>query len=133
MVSYAHLFAIWFLSLVKYEVRRTCHPHDYDGYIAFTTICINPGKYLNYLYTTCERLGIVFKRAAILHITESVRLHSSVSPADLVVNCSGLGAATLGGVGDMDVYPHGVSISLSSIARTALSLTRSLVIEKRVH
>jgi D-amino-acid oxidase len=49
---------------------------------------------------------VVFKRAVFKHISEAAS--SSVHPAgkvDLVVNCTGLGAAKLGGVEDKTVVP----------------------------
>lgn len=39
------------------------------------------------------------------HISEAASLHSSGQPADIVVNCTGLGAHKLGGVADKAVYP----------------------------
>jgi D-amino-acid oxidase len=50
--------------------------------------------------------GVVFKRAVLKHIEQaaSSKIHPS-SKVDLIVNCTGLGAARLGGVMDSLVVP----------------------------
>jgi D-amino-acid oxidase len=50
--------------------------------------------------------GVVFKRAVFKHISEaaSTGFHPC-GRVDLVVNCTGLGAARLGGVEDKSVVP----------------------------
>ena len=51
--------------------------------------------------------GVRFKRATFKHITEAAAagVHRSGKPADVVLNCTGLGALTLGGVADKLVHP----------------------------
>lgn len=39
------------------------------------------------------------------HIQDSVNLHHSGNKADLILNCTGLSSATLGGVEDKTVFP----------------------------
>jgi len=45
------------------------------------------------------------KRGIVKHISDAAKLHHSHEAADVVINCTGLSAATLGGVEDKDVYP----------------------------
>ena len=48
---------------------------------------------------------MVLRRAVLKHIAEAANCHHSGKPADLIVNCTGLGAAKLGGVIDQDLTP----------------------------
>lgn len=77
-----------------------------DHATAFTSVCINTAIYLPWLVSQCLKNGVVFKRAVFKHITEaaSTGIHLS-SRVDLVVNCTGLGSARLGGVEDKSVVP----------------------------
>jgi D-amino-acid oxidase len=69
-------------------------------------VCINTAIYLPWLVSQCLKNGIVFKRAVFEHVSEaaSTKIHPS-GKVDLVVNCTGLGAAKLGGVVDKSVVP----------------------------
>lgn len=49
--------------------------------------------------------GIAFQRATFRHISEAASVHHSGEKADIVVNCTGLSASTLGGVEDKSLYP----------------------------
>lgn len=72
----------------------------------FTSVCINTAIYLPWLVSQCLRNGVTFKRATFKHINQAagVGVHPG-GKADLVVNCTGLGAARLGGVQDKTVVP----------------------------
>jgi len=78
-----------------------------DGGKFFTSVCINTAIYLPWLVSQCLKNGVTFKRGTFKHINEAAlpRVHSSGRPADLIINCTGLGALTLGGVEDKLVYP----------------------------
>lgn len=67
-------------------------------------MCINTAIYLPWLLSQCLKNGVVFKRAVFRHISEASALHTS-GHACLVVNCTGLNAAKLGGVEDRSVIP----------------------------
>lgn len=73
----------------------------------FTSVCINTAIYLPWLVSQCLKNGVVFKRASLRHISEaSVRgIHQSGSPADVVLNCTGLASIRLGGVEDHKLHP----------------------------
>ncbi|KAG6366067.1 hypothetical protein INS49_000243 [Diaporthe citri] len=74
----------------------------------FTSVCINTAVYLPWLVGQCRRLGVVFKRASLAHISEAASLagaSSGGSKADIIVNCTGLMASKLGGVMDAKVSP----------------------------
>lgn len=77
-----------------------------DSATSFTSVCINTAIYLPWLVSQCLKNGVVFKRAVFSHISEASLpdIHPS-NRVDLVVNCTGLGAAKLGGVADKTVVP----------------------------
>nr|KAJ3412572.1 hypothetical protein HK105_002308 [Polyrhizophydium stewartii] len=76
------------------------------GY-GYTTVCINVPRYLEALSAEFQQLGGTLVRRRIAHIDEAFGQDTS-----LVVNCSGLGARTLGGVLDSDVFPIRGQIAL---------------------
>ena len=76
-----------------------------DSGTIFTSVCINTAIYLPWLVSQCLRAGVVFKRGVFNHITEASDAHHLGRKADLVVNCTGLSAAKLGGVKDLTVIP----------------------------
>jgi D-amino-acid oxidase len=47
----------------------------------------------------------VVKRSVIRHISQAYRLHHTTTPAEIVVNCTGLSSITLGGVEDTTMKP----------------------------
>lgn len=77
-----------------------------DSATIFTSVCINTAIYLPWLVSQCLNNGVVFKRAVFKHISEASEptIHPS-GKVDLVVNCTGLMASTLGGVEDKSVVP----------------------------
>ncbi|KAF2812324.1 D-amino-acid oxidase [Mytilinidion resinicola] len=79
---------------------------EIDSATAFTSVCINTAIYLPWLVSQCLKNGVTFKRAVFKHISEASlpSTHPS-SKVDLVVNCTGLMASTLGGVEDKSVVP----------------------------
>lgn len=78
-----------------------------DSATGFTSVCINTAIYLPWLVSQCLKNGVVFKRAVFKHIADAAGPDVAPSPrgVDLVVNCTGLGAARLGGVADATVVP----------------------------
>lgn len=80
-------------------------PPSVDSGTTYTSLCINTMVYLPYLLGKCLAAGVTIHRTTISHISEAATLHHSGQPADLVVNCTGLLAAKLGGVMDSAVYP----------------------------
>jgi hypothetical protein len=48
---------------------------------------------------------MTIKRSIITHISEAASLHSSGTPASMVINCTGLSALKLGGVMDTKLFP----------------------------
>lgn len=73
----------------------------------FGSVCMNTAIYLPWLVGQCRKLGVVFKRATLAHVSEAAGLHHSAGAgrADVVVNASGLMACKLGGVMDDKVVP----------------------------
>jgi D-amino-acid oxidase len=76
-----------------------------DSATAFTSVCINTAIYLPYLAGRCLKQGCIIKREILTHISDAASLHSSGQKADVVINCTGLLAAKLGGVMDSTVIP----------------------------
>ncbi|CAG8494419.1 9525_t:CDS:2 [Scutellospora calospora] len=66
----------------------------------YKTITINPPKHLDYLLASFYALGGTIKRASLTHIQEAI-----FNDTDILINCSGLGSRTLGGVLDQSVHP----------------------------
>lgn len=61
--------------------------------------------YLPWLNSRCLEAGVVFRRYIFKHISQASQAHHSGKSADLVVNCTGLSAGTLGGVEDKNMVP----------------------------
>ena len=53
----------------------------------------------------CLQAGVEFRRVDLKHISEAARSHSSGRVAEVIVNCTGLSARTLGGVNDSEMVP----------------------------
>lgn len=71
----------------------------------FTGICINTAIYLPWLVGQCRKLGVVFRRGGIAHIGELRGMHHTGGRADIIINATGLGAKSLGGVEDQQLMP----------------------------
>jgi hypothetical protein len=80
-------------------------PEGISSGISYTSVCINTPQYLHYLLGKCVAAGVVVKRSILHDISDARGLHASGRVATIVVNCTGLGAATLLGVQDSAVYP----------------------------
>ena len=61
--------------------------------------------YLKYLLDRVKKAGVAVKRGSLSHIMEATNINGNSRRADIVINCTGLGAASLGGVADSQVYP----------------------------
>ncbi|KAK7684996.1 hypothetical protein QCA50_011831 [Cerrena zonata] len=80
--------------------------------VSFTTLTIDTPAYLRYLWDRFTSGGGQFARGAVQHINQVIEggpfIFSSPfrhQPVDALVLCPGLGARSLGGVEDKDVYP----------------------------
>jgi D-amino-acid oxidase len=80
-------------------------PDGVDAGTEFTSVCINVALYLPYLAGECRKHGIVLERQILTHISEARKMHHSGWDADVLINCTGLMASTLGGVNDKTVVP----------------------------
>lgn len=72
---------------------------------SFTSVCINTAIYLPWLVSQCLKNGVILKRHIFKHVAEAAFAHSSGQKADVVLNCTGLSAAKLGGVQDQQMMP----------------------------
>ncbi|KAL4251974.1 DAMOX/DASOX family protein [Abortiporus biennis] len=81
--------------------------------ISFTTLTIDTPVYLPYLLSRFLSKGGRIVRASVQHINQIVEggadvfsfSHAGKNIPDAIVACPGLGARTLGGIEDKDVYP----------------------------
>ena len=80
-------------------------PSEYDNGNSFTSVCINTAIYLPWLTSQCLQVGVKFKRGVLKHISEASRAHHSGKSVDVIVNCTGLSARTLGGIQDANMIP----------------------------
>jgi len=87
-------------------------PRDCAEGISFTTLTIDSPVYLNYLLSRFLAAGGSIVRGAVQHIAQVVEGGTGIfsgrkviSPPAAVIVCVGLGARTLGGVEDKDMYP----------------------------
>ncbi|TKA66451.1 hypothetical protein B0A49_05080 [Cryomyces minteri] len=97
----------WFADVVpNFKILpKSALPPGIDGGTAFTSVCVNTALYLPWLASQCLRYGVVLKRGVVAHVADAAGLHHSGQRADVVVNCTGLGARALGGVADAAVEP----------------------------
>ncbi len=107
--------------------------------ISFTTLTIDTPVYLNYLLSRFLARGGKIVRGAVQHLSQIIEGgahvfspgHARKTDIDALVVCPGLGARTLGGVEDKDVYPvRGQVVLLRApwikFGRTASHLPSSL-------
>jgi D-amino-acid oxidase len=97
----------WFKDVVpdwrKLEENELPKGIDYGN--TWTSVCINTAIYLPWLAGQCLKHGVVIKRGILSHISDAASLHHSGEKADIIVNCTGLLAAKLGGVMDPNMVP----------------------------
>lgn len=72
---------------------------------SFETLTIDSPNYLSYLFNKFKSQGGKYVKASVQHISQLVDGAFGTSAPDVVVVCAGIGARTLGGVEDTDVYP----------------------------
>ncbi|KAI0081069.1 FAD dependent oxidoreductase [Panus rudis PR-1116 ss-1] len=95
---------LWYKDFVK-EFRvlppEEVHP-EFKGGVKFKTITVNPVKYLPWLKSELLKEGVLFVRKQVQSIGEAAEI---AGPNGIVVNATGLGARSLIGVEDSEVYP----------------------------
>ena len=87
--------------------------------IKYQTIAINPEKYLNWLEEQYVSKGGKIVMATISHINECFSEN-----VDIVINCSGLGSKTLGGVCDSNVFATSGQVILVEAPHINRSVSR---------
>uniref|UniRef100_A0A1D1XJ57 D-amino-acid oxidase n=1 Tax=Anthurium amnicola TaxID=1678845 RepID=A0A1D1XJ57_9ARAE len=93
---------LWFKKLCPEfrSLRKEELPAGIEFGVTYKTVSINPSTYLNYLLDTFTSLGGTIQHVNLSHLNECIG-----SDTDVVINCSGVHAGTLGGVEDSEVYP----------------------------
>ncbi|KAI9166361.1 D-amino-acid oxidase-like protein [Paramyrothecium foliicola] len=77
----------------------------HDSGCEVISACINTAMYLPWLQGQCLKYGVVFQRAVLTNIREAKNSSHTGDPADVVINCTGLGSLRLGGVEDYTMAP----------------------------
>ncbi|KAI9248043.1 hypothetical protein BDA99DRAFT_542762 [Phascolomyces articulosus] len=96
--------------------------------VHYTTVAVNPGIYLKWLFSQFITMGGQYKRVTLSHIFDA--MDTSV---DIVVNCSGMHAKTLGGVEDKTVVPtrgQNVIVHAPHIRKTVSFMSHGYVIPR---
>lgn len=97
----------WYADLLPdfRQLEQAELPPGIDSGSSFTSVCINTSIYLPWLAGQCLKAGVKIKRGIVSHISNVSALHESGKKASMIINCSGLGARSLGGLEDTSVYP----------------------------
>ncbi|KAK7695034.1 hypothetical protein QCA50_002222 [Cerrena zonata] len=95
---------IWYKDMVRdFRVLEPEEiPQGFIGGVKFSTITVNPAKYLPWLKNELLDRGVVFVKRQIHTIGEAADI---AGPDGIVFNATGLGARSLVGVEDKLVYP----------------------------
>ncbi|KZT72867.1 FAD dependent oxidoreductase [Daedalea quercina L-15889] len=98
------LTQLWYKDLVReFRVLDPSEvPSGLKGGIAFKTFSVNPELYLPWLQSELLAHGVEFIRRRVHSLSEAAAL---AGPNGVLVNATGLGARSLIGVEDTDVYP----------------------------
>jgi D-amino-acid oxidase len=74
--------------------------------ISHTGLVLNPPKYISWLRGRLEARGVRFIRSTVRTLSDvyAMRDQFGMTP-DVIVNATGVGARSLGGVEDLDVQP----------------------------
>lgn len=80
--------------------------HGAKSGVSFTTLTIDTPIYLNFLLARFLSLGGRTQRASLQHVSQAAEgAYTGGAAPDALIVCAGIGARTLGGVDDTDVYP----------------------------
>ncbi|KAJ2503326.1 hypothetical protein GGH96_000347 [Coemansia sp. RSA 1972] len=99
----------WYISMVDNVVELPVEslPENIMYGVQYSTLLIDVPKYLDYLSTRLKSLGGTIVKKHIGHILDATQYAdtSSEQEVNIVVNCTGLGSHTLGGVCDQAMFP----------------------------
>ncbi|KAJ2545963.1 hypothetical protein IWW35_005220 [Coemansia sp. RSA 1878] len=97
----------WYISMVNDGVELPVEslPENVMYGVQYSTLLIDVPKYLNYLSTRFKSLGGTVVKKHIDHILDATQYAGSEQDTMVIVNCTGLGSHTLGGVCDQAMYP----------------------------
>ncbi|CED84920.1 D-aspartate oxidase [Phaffia rhodozyma] len=99
--------AEWYRDLVEdfRVIPKEELPEGVKSGCASTILSLAPATYLPWLEDQLRLAGVKLIRRRVESISEAANGMPGVAKADVVVNCTGLGAKSLGGVLDQDVEP----------------------------
>jgi D-amino-acid oxidase len=89
-----------FKDLTSADLRKLSLPENFVGGYSFLTVAAEQKYYLNWLTRELEKKGVIFETAK---VSSLIKLANSCD-YDIIVNCTGLGAADLL-LAETDVYP----------------------------
>jgi D-amino-acid oxidase len=104
-------------------------PPTVDSAISYRSMCINTALYLPWLTSQCLENGVIFKRANLTSLASASSLHHSGKIAALIINCTGISARNLQGLGpdgtgDKCVFPvRGQIVLVRNTTRNMVELT----------
>lgn len=92
-----------------FDDYRELQPHEvpetHDSGCEYTGACVNVAIYLPWLLGQCAKSGVVFKRAVLTNIADAKTMSHTGKPATFIINATGLGSYSLGGVEDKTMTP----------------------------
>jgi D-aspartate oxidase len=102
-----------FVQFRRLEASAFANVPEAISAVSFIALNINTPAYLPYLLARFLKNGGRIVRASVQHIVQVLEggvetftnTNSGFQPVDALVICAGLGARTLGGVEDKDMYP----------------------------
>ncbi|KAF0558589.1 nucleotide-binding domain-containing protein [Gigaspora margarita] len=110
----------WFKTLCPNyrHLKKEELPEGVEFGTTYKTISINAPKYLEYLLYKFKSLGGTTQCTTVFHLHDCID-----SNTDIVINCSGIHARTLGGVEDNDVYAARGQIVIVQLPRSYINWT----------
>ncbi|KAF7794849.1 hypothetical protein EIP86_005991 [Pleurotus ostreatoroseus] len=95
---------LWYKDLVRdfRVLEKEEIPAGATSGVAFTTVSLNPELYLPWLQGELVSCGVTFLKKRVYSIGEAAEI---AGPKGVVINATALGARSLIGVQDLDVYP----------------------------
>jgi D-amino-acid oxidase len=95
------------LTYCKYTILSKDEvPAFADWGTRYRTLALDPSIYLHWLQSSCLEKGVVFQRRTLSHIREAfISEDPLTTKPNVVLNCSGVMAAKLGGVLDEKIIP----------------------------
>ncbi|KAI9296625.1 nucleotide-binding domain-containing protein [Neoconidiobolus thromboides FSU 785] len=95
----------WFKNFAQNysEIPKEHLPEGYSFGLSYDAVCIHSMEYLKWLFNEGKKLGLIDIKLHMNHIKDAYNISSF--PTNIVINCCGLGARTMDGVKDPNIFP----------------------------